>query len=170
MELFKTEKLWCSFWTCMLALLREFRSAQDYGNIIAAYRCEWRKENGFACTLPAEVMFVIKRLSFRSGLEPSRHVSCEKEELRLPLTDKWGSESDIGDGRGHPDWSQGPPLNMLHFSAHFCAWKWKRERNMCLDAGICVRAYRSRHFYEPAGCRGPKPQALPTPLLCNSLP
>lgn len=56
------------------------------------------------------------------------------------------------------------------FLGHFCTWKWKRERNMCLYASICVRVYCSRHFYEPAGCRGPKPQALPSPLLCNSCP
>jgi len=152
---------------CVGTFSGECRSAQYYGNIIAVYRCERWKENALCAS---EVMFC--RSSSHSEADLSRHVTFpvgKKRFICCWLTNEGARAIAATDGATQTD-HRGPTLNMLRFSAHFCAWKWKRERSMCLDASICVRVYCSRHFYEPAGCRGPKPQALPSPLLCNSLP
>lgn len=109
----------------------------------------------FGRRLSCHVTFPVKKKRFRccwvtnEGLRPIREMDGTTQT----------------DHRGHTQ-----QATLCPFLSNFFAWKWKKERNMRLHARIYLQVYCSHHFYEPAGCRGPKPQALPSPLLCSSCP
>lgn len=90
----------------------------------------------------------------------------------LQLSDRWGRDADNCDWWGHPEWSQRPTLILFWmFFCLFLACVSEIDRNMCLYASIRVWSYiMAVTFTSPLAAEDPKPQALPSPLLCNSCP